>query len=38
MDSCLGSTLDSAMTPYDKATRMLSFKDFRGFKKIENIK
>lgn len=37
-DSVLGSTLDSAMTPYDKFNRIMSFKDFRGFKKIENIK
>lgn len=37
-DSFMASTLDTAMSPEEKYANVMSFKDFRGFKKITNIK
>jgi hypothetical protein len=37
-DSLMSSTKDSAMSPDNKFTKIMNFKDFRGFKKVENIK
>ena len=37
-DSIENSTIDNTMAAQEKLKRILNFKDFRGFKKIENIK
>ena len=37
-DSIQNSTIDNAHTSQEKLSRILNFKDFRGFKKIDNIK